>query len=1144
MHRSHVNALIGALALACASTASSISLEELNQRYTPIPTVPESELPPLKNKPEPFSGTVHHPGFEAHTWVKFPFVENPGSFGFDPKGRLFVAEVNRFWQGVPDLRGANELIPEDFQSVTVEDRAKLYEKWAARFPPTFFTNTADRILRLEDRDGNGAADHRTLFSDRFHEPLDGIGFSVLAENDAVYFTCIPNLWKLTDRDDDGVADDAQKLVEGFGVRVSFIGHDLHGITRGPDGRLYFSVGDRGYHVTTEDGRVFAGSGRGAIFRCESDGSGFEVFCKGLRNPQELAFDELGNLFTFDNTGDIGDEARMVYALEGSDSGWDMSHQSAHQYVTFLDWEEFHPETSMWVAERMYDTFNEEQPQWVYPPASHVARGPSGVTWLTGGSVPQNLRGKFLLANYRGASQGCEVLSVGIEPKGAGYAAKLVDVFVEGVGVSDVELGPDGNIYLCDFGGGWSINTNGAIEVLTPKTPALKAAGAETKAMLAKGAEGASADELKGWLGSNDKRVRQMAQFELANKNDAATLAAIAADSSKPVTTRLHGIWGLDQLGRRGTDVAAALLTLTQDEADEIRANAARALGSIRAESARDVLVGLLKDRSPRVRSLAAIALGRVAKPGDAQVTDALFAMAAENGGSGHVDPVVRHSALSALDLVATQEAVFARASSEHREERLMALLWLRRHESAECAAFLDDADAQIRHEAIRAIYDTNAMDGPAGERIAALAGTAADLPPTLQLRVVAANYRLGGDDHAGQLVAIAGNDKLPVETRTAAIHALGLWEKKIVTDPVNGHYRPLPERERTLAALGKAIDADLRKLLASSLPAELSSLALNLADATGVTLDAETLKGFALNPDLEAEVRVAALGSLVGSAPDAAPDVVRELLDDKAPTVSAAALAHGFALKLDGLVEVAQKAIASEPLAKARAGIAGLASTQPESIPALWNDREAKGVRKELWLDLFLALQTSSDAAQQALAAEFTAADPGAIHRLTETGGDIAKGDKVFRNQGACLQCHKVGSDGGVQGPALTKVGERLTPEKMVESLVNPNAEIAEGYGMAAVTLADGSLVMGRIAKQNKKQITVIGPDGKATIIPAAKVATIAPPVSAMPPMGLSLPPADLRDLIAYLTSRTSATAGKEMDAESHGEEEDAKIAR
>jgi hypothetical protein len=63
-------------------------------------------------------------------------------------------------------------------------------------------------------------------------------------------------------------------------------------------------------------------------------------------------------------------------------------------------------------------------------------------------------------------------------------------------------------------------------------------------------------------------------------------------------------------------------------------------------------------------------------------------------------------------------------------------------------------------------------------------------------------------------------------------------------------------------------------------------------------------------------------------------------------------------------------------------------------------------------------------------------------------------------------------------------------------------------------------------------------------MIPRVKVATIAPPVSAMPPMGLSLPPSDLRDLIAYLATRTTATMGKAADAESHGAKGDEKIAK
>jgi len=82
-------------------------------------TPEELELP---NRPSDFPGLVEHAGLKGATWVRFPFAENPDSFGFDAAGRLYVAEANRFWLGVPDLRGTTQLIPDDFCTRTVEDR--------------------------------------------------------------------------------------------------------------------------------------------------------------------------------------------------------------------------------------------------------------------------------------------------------------------------------------------------------------------------------------------------------------------------------------------------------------------------------------------------------------------------------------------------------------------------------------------------------------------------------------------------------------------------------------------------------------------------------------------------------------------------------------------------------------------------------------------------------------------------------------------------------------------------------------------------------------------------------------------------------------------------------------------------------------
>ncbi|MDF2377928.1 MAG: HEAT repeat domain-containing protein [Verrucomicrobiales bacterium] len=1112
----------------------AITPEDLEKRYKDLPTVPESEMPELTNEPTSFRGLIEHEGLEGHTWVAFPFVENPGSLGFDPQGRLYVAEANRFWQGVPDLRGANEYIRDDFQAVTVEDRMKLYEKFASSIPLAWYTRVADRIILLEDKDGNDAADFRTVFSDRFKEPLDGIGFSILADDGSVYFTCIPNVWKLTDTDGDGVADEEEAISTGYGVRISFIGHDLHGITRGPDGMLYFSVGDRGYHVTDAHGKVHEGSGRGAIFRCESDGSGLEVFCEGLRNPQELAFDNYGNLFTFDNTGDIGDLARMVYALEGTDSGWDMSHQSPHHYVTNLDWGDFHPEKSMWVKERMYDLYNEEQPQWVYPPASHVARGPSGVTYLTGASLPEDLREKFLLTNYRGPSEGCTVLLVDVRAKGAGYVAMPEEVLFKGIGASDVELGYDGAIYLCDFGGGWSVNENGSIQVAKSKDPAEVASGAGVAALFKAGFADRSVEELTSLLSHVDRRVRQAAQFALVDRGHADTLKA-TAENQGDLFPRLHAIWGLGQLGRRETEVVSTLIGLLDDQEGEVRANAARVLGDLRSPAAKaPLLTRLSDDASLRVRSLAAVALSRIGDSGDEEITSALFSAVVKND-SESPDIVLRHALLTGLDRIATSEAAAEKSSSSSREERLVALLTLRRHESPLATAFLDDEDPLIAREAVRAIYDTGAVDTDAGEILAALGDKTASLPESVQRRIVASNYRKGGADHAREMVKLAGNAELEHSVRKAALIGLKAWDTPIVTDPVHGTYRPVPvvAEGRSNESLAGAIGEDLKQFLTGPHDSDLITLAMELATETGIQLDPATLMAQVKNTGLNAELRVAILNSLVQSDADGIDDLITELLNDSEYQIRAAAITHGFDHEVEGVAEKATTALKEDKLEVARASLAGLAKAFPEMLPALWKDRQS-ALRKGLWLDAYLLLSEAGHADADA----YMTSDANAVFQLSLEGGNAEKGKIVFQNQGACLQCHKVGKDGGVQGPDLTAVAKRLTRDKILESIYNPGAEISPGYGMTSVTLKSGDSIVGRLSTEAEDHLMVVGLDNNPVRVERSDVKEVAPPVSAMPPVAAALPPRDLRDLVAFLAAQQGG--GKKKDDSSHGDDDEA----
>lgn len=258
-------------------------------------------------------------GFSIELFASEPQLANPVAFWVDHQGNFYVAETYRHQKGVGDMRGHKDWLVDDLASRRVEDRLIAMKKnLGSKFAE--WVGEQDRIKMIRDTDGDGKADVDTVFADGFLDALAGIGAGVLEDRGSIYYTCIPELWRLKDKDGDGMADEREVLSSGYGVHINFLGHDLHGLRKGPDGRLYFSIGDRGVSIRQPDGSRLEEPDTGAVFRCNMDGSNLEIVHRGLRNPQELAFDNFGNLFTGDNNSDAGDQARFVWIVEGGDSG--------------------------------------------------------------------------------------------------------------------------------------------------------------------------------------------------------------------------------------------------------------------------------------------------------------------------------------------------------------------------------------------------------------------------------------------------------------------------------------------------------------------------------------------------------------------------------------------------------------------------------------------------------------------------------------------------------------------------------------------------------------------------------------------------------------------------------------------------------
>ena len=1089
----------------------------------------------MPNKLGNFKGVSLHESYHGHTWVAAPYLKGPASMDIDPKGRVFVSEARRMGKGVPDNRRVDWRIYEDYRLETVEDRLESYRRNQHRMPMEWYEQQADRVLRFVDTDGNGAPEQYSVFDDRCREAADGIGFSLLAEEDAVYFTCIPALRKLVDKDDDGKADEHHKLVDGFGVRVCFKGHDLHGITRGPDGRLYFSVGDRGYSVVNAQGERLAAPSRGAIFRCDDDGSNFEVYAHGLRNPQEIAFDEYGNLFTFDNTGDFGDKARVVYVLDNSDSGWNADYQSHHQHVTYLDWGDFHLWQSMWVGESMFDLYKETSPQWVYPPIGHVGNGPSGVTYMTGPAVPDSLKGKFLMCNYRGSPTRSEVLAIPIESKGAGFSVGIVTPFISGLNASDVEFAYDGKVYLVEFGSGWSPDDKGSVQVAHLKDKNLTKAGDAVARLFEQGFEQRSIDELATLLAHSDQRVRQSSQFALVKKGDSVLpfFKQIIAQAKQDEIASLHALWGVGQFARAGNKSAQAeLIEYLNHKLVEIRANAARLCGDLGLEQSKSKLIGLLKDPSPRVSSLGAVALGRVGDKGDDEIITALLDLAVRNR-EGNLDITTRHSVLSALCRLSGPEKLSTLARHSSAEVRLLAVIALRRLEDSALGKFLQDENEQVRLEAIRAIFDTSAVDSPAGGHLLGI--KYAGLPPFIQARLLVTAARQGDAQGFALVMKMATDSHLDAKVQKLALHALQRWDTYPEMDPFLGSLRPVVHDRSSVNQLVAKHGDSFLTYLKQEKRDDFATLATEVSAALKIRLDVDHLRAQLLNQKLSGSLRVSFFNRLLETKSGMSDDLLSRLFEDDSEQVRALALGEGYLREMDAASIAMQDAVqsATEWLV-AREAIKRIGEKHPEQLIKFWKSR-SKGINPAVWLDLYDAMAQSKSQKVRNFAKSYHGGDPARIHSMTITGGDKAKGEAVFRNQGACVQCHKMNGEGGEQGPDLSLVGKRLKRQKLLESVVNPSAEITPGYGLSTVQLKSGDMASGRLISENKKEVVLAALDGKEMTYPRTEIAELSPPISAMPAMGATLIPQDLRDLISYLASARNYKVGKGA-ALKHGE--------
>ncbi len=449
-------------------------------------------------------------GVGVQQFASEPMLINPTNLDIDERGRIWVCEAQNY-------RGFRNDHPQ--------------------------REAGDRILILEDTNGDGSADDQRVFY-QGTDVNSALGIAKLGTK--VYIAASPHMLVFTDADGDDIPEQKDTLFTGLdGVDHD---HGVHAIVFGPDGKLYFNYGNEGKRLrlksgelakdkrgnTIEEGQVFR---QGMIFRCGSDGTDLEILGHNFRNNYELAVDPFGAIWQSDNDDDGNKGTRINFVMDYGNygfkdqitgAGWRTPRIGMHEEIPKRHWHLNDPG----VVPNLLQT---------------GAGSPTGILVYEGEMMPKVFHGQMIH---------CEpgknvVRSYPVNESGAGYRAAIIPLLSSTDAwfrPSDVCVAPDGSIFVADW---YDAGVGGHLmaDIERGRIYRLYAKGQEKYQFIPPQLE--HAEEAVHHLNHANQSVRYLAFQKVRSAENAQDLLEQLIQESDDDRLRAHAFWCLASIPEAG-----------------------------------------------------------------------------------------------------------------------------------------------------------------------------------------------------------------------------------------------------------------------------------------------------------------------------------------------------------------------------------------------------------------------------------------------------------------------------------------------------------------------------------------------------------------------------------------------------------------